>query len=474
MIFIFRPYINCDAYISTAKLAAVTNFTPPPLLNRDNKYPFQVKLEVWRDWRVKYDVCHNSFTFNYELELSNNDSRTVLKGTEVDQYIRINNGGLPDVISTSFFNTEKDALYPLAVTFTDKYYTDRINTYTLKIKITVTDFDNKFTTNELLIKPLIIEAKAMRTGNGCENNLNIELKTPGSQGQKISHIMYNQSAKESIFGAPPTSKKIAEGQEQDVLEVPLNKLYAKSPKKIEIIAYEPGYMPALAVVEIDPASGLNISTDEYNTANQSVSVTVSIPDCHKNILYNTPVNLIYDKNVSSHLISSPSAVQIAAGENKTTFLLKLDTKNRCAQTLNIKASSPWFSDTSEVNVALPQIEAISLVTQHIPQKNYKKEHVSVEVQLLPFMCEQNSDLRLINLSYNQAALEHLLEPPNTITLQKGEEKKRVNIYLKGSRCDLPVNFVVSATAQGLEKSDSPSISLPQSSTGGKAIFSIDD
>ena len=153
------PEATCDSYLSTAKIEAITN-TLSSISSRNSQYPFQVKLRVWRYLTVDYIVCKTSFKLKYEFELSNNNSRTVLKGDEVNRYIHINTNYLPT--TQTYVSNKSDVSYPLKLTFTDKYYTDNINTYSLKIKVTATDFDNNSSTNELVIKPLIIESTAMR------------------------------------------------------------------------------------------------------------------------------------------------------------------------------------------------------------------------------------------------------------------------------------------------------------------------
>ena len=353
---------------------------------------------------------------------------------------------------------------PVFIFFYQKYYDDKISDNYRLIITTEVELGNKVTAN-FTFEPLKAGITALDDPacTGLVDQLKINLNTPGQSNKKVQSIAYRGDG-ESFLRDKPSDLQMRPGQQEGNLFLNVNPVYAQTPKKLELEAYLPGHLPSRAKIELQPASGLSLSA-QYQVSNKSISLTVSIPECHRDNTSSTAISITCDEQIVTNLVNLPVSVIIPAGTTSATVAIPLSNTDRCSQTLTISANSLRFSNTSSVTVALPINRKIHLSATYYPASNYRKERITAELKMPALNCNETEYTRTFNLTYSSASLVHLINPPSSLTVSVGEGSKKFDIYLRGERClNSSSKFKLSATTS-FEKIDSNEFDLPSAGQG---------
>lgn len=442
-VFIFSTDVKAQRSIRRFRIWDVTTHTYQndadhsfvPTYIRPAKYTFYSKIKFWR-YLVDEDCClhQGDLSVHPHLKLVNKTLPHVLDASDARKYIQaITDYDNPEDLGSWGGSLEKKYLkgYLTYLKFKEEFYQDKINEYQLEIGMCVSNACTKGKSVQaeepLILKPLKLSAAIIRSDNGCSNVIRVQLQTPGNKGTNISYLTYSGAAKNALF-EPPTSKKIPDNQDLVEFDIPLSNLYADKSQNLEILAYQPGFLPARAILSIDPASGLNISAGNYDKAKNIIPLTIKIPDCHKNNLYPRSVDLVFSGSGKEELLNpGKQTISIPARTSQKTFDLQLKSGDRCPKTLFISASSAEFGNRSDLDIKLDLNRTIKLNATYHPQKGNRKEHITLQSNGL--LCDQEESEEL-TLTYPDGQSD-LIAPPTSLTLAK--TNRSFNIYIKRNK-----------------------------------------
>lgn len=428
------------------------------------KYTFSSKIKFWR-YLVDEDPClrQGQFLLTPHLRLINKSLPNVLNESDTRKYIQVDTDYNSENLGKWGGDLESKYLrgYRTQLRFNNEFYKDKINEYQLEISMCAS---NKCTKGKsvkpeqpLILYPLKLSAAIISSDNGCSNAIRVQLQTPGNKGTNIGYLTYSGTGKNLLF-EPPASKKMLDNQDLVEFDIPLSTLYADKSQDVEILAYEPGFLPARAILSIEPASGLNISAGSYNKENNTIPLTVQIPDCHKSNLYPKSIDLVFSGSGKEELVNpEKQTISIPARVSKKTLNLQFKSGDRCPKTLLISASSPQFGNHSDLDIQLALSRKIKLNATHQPQKGNRKEHITLQSSGL--LCDQEESEEL-TLTYPDGQSE-LIAPPASLTLAR--TSRSFNIYVKRNQNNCVSKQVkIKASADKFQDDAILSVELPPS------------
>lgn len=423
---------------------------------RPAKYCFYVKT-VHQKTALFHCEFLNSIT-TYKLRLTK-AGELPIEGDRVKEYIEVKSEPLGDAVEEyGSFPVKRYMSNPVALEFTEKYYQDHINEWSLEIRIERYEYDGtRITSYPLILKPLHLNIVQNRIdATGCKNTLKLKLETPGNTGTTIKYLSYVGAAAPFIDVFRPTSKVIPADKEEALFDIDVYRIYANESKQLEVIAYQPGYLPARAQIDIEPAGGLAVTAGVYNKTKNNIPVTVSIPECHKRYLVSTPVMLTYSGK-GANLLNNPSrTVNIPPRAVSHTFNLLLKPGDKCAENIRISASSTDFGNTTQpVDITIPELRTLQLSATHHPKKGNLNERIAVDLGMIS--CENNA--ATVYLEYQGEGKNELIELPTSINLSG--DKRTFNLYLnkRSDRCQAK-NITITAKATGFEDAKPSIVNLP--------------
>lgn len=347
---------------------------------RPVKYFFYVKAMHQKTALFYCDFL--SGTTVYKLRLTK-PGESVIEGEKLKEYIILNDTSSGDGVESYLgFPVQRYSSNQVALEFTEAYYRDHINEWNLEIRIERRESDGTFISSyPLVIKPLHLSVVQNRIdASGCKNTLKLKLETPGNKGTTIKYLSYLGTAVPFIDINRPISKAIPTDKEEALFDIDVYRIYTNESKQLEIIAYQPGYLPARAQIDIAPPEGLAVTAGIYNKVQNNIPITVSIPECHKRNLVSTPVVLTYSGE-GANLLNNPSrTVNIPPRSILHTINLSLKPGDKCAENLRISASSTDFGNTTQpIDITIPELRTLQLNATYHPKKGNLNERIAVSL-----------------------------------------------------------------------------------------------
>lgn len=475
-----------------------------PSSTQPAKYLFYAKAELWRHI-ITSPARYLVLAFTYEFVDERRNHR--ITGEDIDNYLDINKEAVSIPLPRSFYvkatdhifgcwswkfpgdsdnkafcddiymesnftKTQLDVHYPVAVKFKEAYYRDQINKYKLKVVVSA-KFSNMECSDTYWINPMEVNANVSSDTNNCERTLNLDAFTPNNTSWNSAvknNVFFFGSVKEDFYPSDLERTRIdnynfpEKGSQK--LIIPIYK-GRNTNQDLEILAYEPGFLPARAKLDVEAAKGLSITT-HYHPDNKSVSVRASVPECHRDV---RPTTIALSYSAAIHLVNPPETIIILASQISTTISIPVEDIDRCKQILSISARSSRFINTASMNLNLPTYRKIQLNASYHGSEEGSGERISMEVKL-PAFCPGDTNPISVDLSYSPASiLPYLIEAPSSVNFQKGETNKKVDLYLKHKRCGAPTTLGIIASAPGFEDSNLSTVGLPEI-LGGDLLFNL--
>lgn len=418
-----------------------------PSAFQPKKYLFYVNPDISRDHHNRYP---NRSTIKLLISYKIVDGSREISGAAIKDYIDGQENlqiKVSDLFKVGARKWYANPYYGIGVKFKEAYYRAGYNKY--KLVICVQEEGELSNMSTLTIEPMDTNMKLNEVASGCNNR--VSLMATRTTTAKIDLDFSYWGTGINYLDNAPSLISMNEMEFSKTLDMPLRKIYANEPKKLQILTHARGYTPSLNELIIPAANGLALSAGEPEldlvSKKERIPITISIPECHVNNLSDLPISLAYSNDGQVELDNPPPSVVIPKGQHQYQFDLVLKPYVRYAKNLDITASSIDFENTPLLVIPLSESSKLLLEAAHNAKRKNIHAFVSITVKVFKSPSIGNGGNIMVNLTYEGAGAAYLLGPPSKIEVSSSESKTII-IYLNERHSLCPEHLKITACVDG--------------------------